>query len=87
VAPDQIAAWREGELLLDATDVDDAVAQIARYRGGPTFVRGDLSALPAVNAALRVDQPEQALDALAVSAGLRITRLPMGVAIVAPAAR
>ena len=43
----------------------DAVAQIARYRQGPTFVRGDLSSLPAVNAALRVDQPEQALDALA----------------------
>lgn len=85
LAPDQIAAWREGELLLDATAVTDAVAEIARYRPGPTFVRGDLSALPAVNAALRVDQPEQALDALAVSAGLRITRLPMGVAIVAPA--
>ena len=82
LAPDRIAAWRDGELLLDATEVADAVAQIARYREGPTFVRGDLSALPAVNAALRVDQPEQALDALAMSAGLRITRLPMGVAIV-----
>lgn len=87
LAPDQIAAWREGELLLDAATVADAVAQVARYRAGPTFVRGDLSSLPAVSAALRVDQPEQALDALAVSAGLRVTRLPMGVAIVAPAVR
>jgi transmembrane sensor len=87
VAPDRIAAWRDGELLLETADVADAVTQIARYRSGPTFLRGDLAALPAVNAALRVDQPEQALDALAMSAGLRITRLPMGVAIVAPADR
>jgi len=36
----------------------------------------------AINAALRVDEPEQALDALAMSAGLRVTRLPLGVAIV-----
>ena len=59
--------------------------RIARYRSGATFVRGDLSALPAVNAAFRTDRPEQALDALAVSAGLTVIRLPMGVAIVAPA--
>ena len=48
-------------------------------------MRGDLTGLPAVNAAFRIDRPEQALDALAVSAGLSVTRLPMGVAIVAPA--
>lgn len=86
VAPDRIASWRQGELLLDATSVGVAVERIGRYRQGPTFVRGDLSTLPAVNAALRLDRPEQALDALASSAGLRITRLPLGVAIVRPAA-
>ncbi|MEN5266342.1 FecR domain-containing protein [Stenotrophomonas sp. TWI587] len=85
VALDRIAAWRDGELLLEAASVEEAVQRIARYRSGATFVRGDLSALPAVNAALRIDRPEQALDALAVSAGLSVTRLPMGVAIVAPA--
>lgn len=86
VAPDRIAAWRDGELLLDAATVPEAVAQIARYRSGPTFVQGDLSALSTINAALRVDAPDQALDALAMSAGLRVTRLPLGVAIVRRAA-
>ncbi len=85
VALDRIAAWREGELLIEAAGVEDAVRRIARYRPGATFVRGDLSTLPSVNAAFRIDRPEQALDALAVSAGLTVTRLPMGVAIVAPA--
>jgi transmembrane sensor len=87
VAPDRIAAWRQGELLLDAVGVVDAVQRIGRYRRGPTFVRGDLSQLPLVNAAFRTDRPEQALDALAGTAGLRITRLPMGVAIVRAAAK
>jgi transmembrane sensor len=45
-------------------------------------VQGDLSTLPAVSAALRIDRPEQALDALAETTGLRITRLPMGLVIV-----
>lgn len=82
VAPDRIAAWRQGELLLDAVEVNEAVQRIARYRPGPTFIRGDLSRLPVVNAAFRIDRPEQALDALAGTAGLSVTRLPMGVAII-----
>lgn len=82
VAADSVGAWRQGELLLEQASVADAVQWVGRYRAGPTFVRGDLSRLPAVSAALRIDRPEQALDALAATAGLRVTRLPFGVAIV-----
>ncbi|WP_294993527.1 FecR domain-containing protein [uncultured Stenotrophomonas sp.] len=82
VAADSVGAWRQGELLLEQASVADAVQWVGRYRAGPTFVRGDLSRLPAVSAALRIDRPEQALDALAATAGLQVTRLPLGVAIV-----
>lgn len=82
VAADRVGAWRDGELLLDRIAVVDAVHEVSRYRRGATFVRGDLSRLPAVSAALRIDQPDQALDALAATAGLHVTRLPLGVAIV-----
>lgn len=82
LAADSVGAWRQGELLLEQARVADAVQRVGRYRAGPTFVRGDLSQLPAVSAALRIDRPEQALDALAATAGLRVTRLPLGVAIV-----
>lgn len=82
VPADSIGAWRQGELLLEQASVAEAVRGVGRYRAGPTFVRGDLSALPAVSAALRIDHPEQALDALAATTGLRVTRLPLGVAIV-----
>ncbi|MCF3480363.1 DUF4880 domain-containing protein [Stenotrophomonas maltophilia] len=82
VTADSVGAWRQGELLLEQASVADAVQWVGRYRAGPTFVRGDLSRLPAVSAALRIDRPEQALDALAATAGLQVTRLPFGVAIV-----
>ena len=82
VAADSVGAWRQGELLLEQASVADAVQWVGRYRAGPTFVRGDLSRLPAISAALRIDRPEQALDALAATAGLQVTRLPLGVAII-----
>ena len=82
LAPDHVAAWRRGELLLENVPVTQVLAELGRYRPGHVFVRGDLSALPPINAALRLDQPEQALDALAAGSGLSVTRLPFGIAIV-----
>lgn len=82
LAPDHVAAWRRGELLLENVPVTQVLAELGRYRPGHVFVRGDLSALPPINAALRLDKPEQALDALAAGSGLRVTRLPFGIAIV-----
>ncbi|MBD9367312.1 FecR domain-containing protein [Xanthomonas sp. XNM01] len=79
---EDIAAWRHGELLLDAVPVDEAIARLQPYRAGRIVVQGDLSALPSVNAALRTDHPEAALDALAAGSGLVVTRLPFGVALV-----
>lgn len=87
VPVDGVGGWRQGELLLENASVADAVEQLARYRAGPLLIRGDVSALPKVSAALRIARPEQALDALAASAGLSVTRLPFGVAIVRPLPR
>lgn len=82
VSADRIGAWRQGELFLDEVDVASAIARIGRYRAGRIVVRGDLSDLPPINAAVRIDQPERALDTLAASAGLTVTRLPFGIAVV-----
>lgn len=80
----RIAAWRDGDILLEATPVRTAIDEIARYRRGPTLVMGDVEALPAVTAIIRADRADEGLDALAASAGLSITRLPGGLAIVRP---
>ncbi len=84
IALDHVAAWRRGELLLEDAPVAQVLAELGRYRPGRIFIRGDLSALPRINTALRLDRPEQALDALAAGSGLSVTRLPLGIAIVQP---
>lgn len=81
----RIAAWREGDILLDGVAVRAAVREIGRYREGPTFVMGAVDALPPVTAIIRADRPDEGLEALAASARLEILHLPGGIAIVRPA--
>lgn len=82
----RVAAWREGDVLLDSVTVREAVREIARYRSGLTFVTGDVDRLPPVTAIVRAERPDEGLEALAASAGLQILSLPGGIAIVRPAA-
>ncbi len=80
----RIAAWRDGQIVLDAVPAARAVAEIGRYRGGPTLVFGDMDTLPSVTAVVLADRADEGLDALAATLGLDVTRLPGGVAIVRP---
>lgn len=80
----RIAAWRGGEILLDGVGVRVAIAEIARYRRGPTYVLGAVDGLLPVTAITRTARAEEALDAVADTAGLAITRLPGGIAILRP---
>lgn len=77
-----IAAWREGELLIDGLSISDAIAAVARYRRAPTWVWTDLSGGVPVSGAFRTDRADDALQALANEAGLSISWLPGGIAIV-----
>ncbi len=81
----RIAAWRQGDILLDSVALRAAIHEIGRYRTGPTFVMGDVDALPPVTAIIRADRPDEGLSALAASAHLQILHLPAGTAIVRPA--
>ncbi len=86
VEADSMAPWRRGEMVLDNAPIADAVRQIARYRGGPVFVLGNVSAARPVSAVFRTDRPDEALDAVAALAKLRVTHWPGGVAVLRPAA-
>jgi len=81
----RVAAWREGDILLDDVAVRAAIREIARYRAGPTFVTGAVDGLPPVTAIVRAQRPDEGLEALAASARLEIINLPGGITIVRPA--
>lgn len=80
--PDSVAAWRRGELMIDRRELPEVIRQIGRYRSGPTWIWGDLSARRPVSGALRIGDADAALRDLAAEQGLKIAWLPGGIAIV-----
>ncbi|MEH6415970.1 FecR family protein [Pseudomonas sp. CGJS7] len=81
-----IAGWRHGELLLDGVPAERALQRIARYRAAPVWTVGSFAGAPRISATLRTDRPDEAIDAVARSARLRVQRLPSGVLLVRPPA-
>lgn len=82
VSGDKVAPWRKGNLVLEGISVRQAVAEVARYRSGPTWVWGQIRETQPITVVLRSSEPEVALNALAESADLALIRLPGGVVIV-----
>ena len=80
--PEGIAAWRREELMIDRQALADVIAEIGRYRSGPTWIWADLGARPPVSGALRIDDADAALRDLAAEQKLKIAWLPGGIAIV-----
>lgn len=76
-----MAAWRRGLIMLDARPVEEAIAEIGRYRPGYTLTFADLAGTPRVSGIFRIDAPDEALRSVAQMAGLKVTRLPGDVLI------
>ncbi len=79
---DRIAAWRNGELLIDNAPLAQAIAEVKRYRSGPVIVLAGLDKAKPVSAVFRTDHPDDALAALAAGANLELTRLPGGAILI-----
>lgn len=76
VDPEDIAAWRYGELVIRNQSVADALRLIARYRRGPTWIWANTAGLERVDAVLRSDHPDDAILSLIHGRGLKLTHLP-----------
>lgn len=81
---DAVAAWRQGQIVLANADLETAVATIARYRSEPVFLTGGSAGTRPISAVFRTDRPDEALEAVAELAKLRVTRLPGGVLLLRP---
>lgn len=77
----EIAAWRRGLIIIQNQPLGDAIAEVARYRPGMTINLADTSGTAPVSGVFRTDAPDEALQALASMAGLRVATLPAGIAI------
>ncbi len=82
IAPDSVASWRDGQLMLASVSVRSAVQTIARYRNGRTFILGDINDLPPITALVDAHNPDDALAALASGTSIALYHLPGDIVIV-----
>ncbi|MCG2841293.1 FecR domain-containing protein [Sandaracinobacter sp. RS1-74] len=80
----RLASWRKGELLFDKQPVQDAIAEIARYRRAPVWTIGDLGNADPVSGLFLIERPDEALETVVQMRGLRMTTLPGGIVIIRP---
>lgn len=73
--PANIAAWRQGEILLHDATIDEAIAQIKPYRSAPVIVMGTPGAGRRISGVFRTDRPDEAIEAVARMARLSVYRL------------
>lgn len=76
---DAAGAWARGIILLDNASVAGAVRTIARYRRSPVWMTGAAGVTRRISGTFRIDQPDEAISAIAVTAGLTVSRLPGGI--------
>ncbi|MFT3763137.1 MAG: FecR domain-containing protein [Pseudoxanthomonas sp.] len=81
-APDDVAPWRNGEILFDDTPIDQALRELSRYRAHPLWLLGDLSDAGKVTAVFAVDKPDEAIATLVRMGRLQAQNLPGGVLLV-----
>ncbi len=80
-----VAAWREGDIVLERQPAEAAIQQIARYYPGRVLVLGELGSAP-VSGVFRSERAEAGIRSVAAMAGARVLQLPGGWLLVRPGA-
>ena len=73
--PDALA-WRQGQMVVSGQPLAEVVQALARYHNGRVLLLNDAAAGRPVSGVFDVTDADRALDLLAGSLGLRLTRLP-----------
>jgi len=79
---EDIAPWRNGEILLEGVPLEEALRQVARYRSRPVWVAGDLSQAGRITAVFSTADPDEAIATLVRMHGLESQTLPGGVLLI-----
>lgn len=70
--PAQVAAWTQGDLIVQGATVADAVAALRPYFRGVVVLRGDILARQPLTGLYRLGDPAEALRAIAEAQGARV---------------
>lgn len=77
-----IAAWRNGEILLQGASPRSAIEQIARYYDKPVWVLGDIDQGRTISGLFHTRQSAQSIQLIVGQLGLKLRQLPGGVLLI-----
>lgn len=72
--------WRRGVLVFEGRAAGEVITELNRYRDGRVFLPGSRSDTR-ISGVIHLDRADAAVDHIARSLGMRVTRLPGGIAI------
>lgn len=75
------AAWRRGRLVFYRAPLAEVVAELGRYRDGHVVLLGRDLGGKRVTGAFDTARPDAALDIVAATLGITVTRLPFGLTL------
>lgn len=81
MAPEQVAAWRQGKLVVDEAAVGDVIDQLRRYYPGTIVVMAPGLSSRHVTGVYRLDDPESAVRAIAEAHGAIARQIGPGLVI------
>ena len=67
--------WRDGVIIFEDTDLDEALAEVDRYHKGRILLLADKTDLASVSARLSIEDLDEGIDLLAATNGLTVTRM------------
>lgn len=70
------AAWLQGKLIFDGTPLQEAIAEIQRYRQAPLIIQDEKAARLRVSGEYDIQGIESLIDTLPISIAVRIRRAP-----------
>ena len=74
---ENVATWQRGKLIFNARPLGDVLDELDRHIPGVLYLTDETLATRRISGIFEVDDPQAALDVLAQTQPLRITRLPL----------
>ncbi len=85
IAPEDVASWREGRLVVDGVPLAEVVEELGRHHRGFIVIRDPALAARRVTGVFDLRRPSDALDTIARSQRAAITRITPHLLFLAPA--
>ena len=76
IVPATAAAWLQGKLIFDGMPLQEAIAEIQRYRRAPVIIQDEKAARLRISGEYDIEGIESLIDTLPISIAVRIQRAP-----------